>query len=483
MASAQKYKVIVDAFLEAVAEHGYKIEKNSVGDDKVILYAYHDGYWALISGRLEDSLESIMLTVCNDNDFPFAEKKKQIWVQVKTTVPLMPIDALDANGFIVCKNGTVDPATGDMYEHDPDHYSTRNIAIEYDPMAECPAFLAMLDRVLADKDEKTREQYLAFLQRWFGLAIAGYRRFDGRPYRKMILLVGDPGTGKSSITDIIEAMFGKHEVARSTIHQLGTRFGLTNVVKAKAIIGDDAIDSKTKMNSLVFKRLATGEAQEVDLKGRDPISFVFNGPIIFTANEIPRVEDSNHALYGRIVVLKFENPFSPEDLREHFGHYKKPIHCFTAEGEMPGILNWALDGLRKVISDDETGLPTIDESVASGNAWRMQEDPVFAFLHECCTEDERVANSLDVIGAACSAYASTNMGIVLAPTQARPLLSREAKKVYPNLARSRKTWDAGQQRVLQGLRLNEAGLHWVEQAQQRNLLVAKMKYRVNEALV
>jgi putative DNA primase/helicase len=94
---------------------------------------------------------------------------------------------------------------------------------------------------------------------------------------------------------------------------------------------------------------------------------------MFLTNELPRLKDSSTALAGRFLVLSMQQSFySQEDL------------TLTARlcGELPGILNWALDGWSRLQGH---GCFTQPRSVEDAIE-QLEElaSPVRSFVRECC---------------------------------------------------------------------------------------------------
>ena len=64
---------------------------------------------------------------------------------------------------------------------------------------------------------------------------------------------------------------------------------------------------------------------------------------VFLTNEIPRLCDASGALAGRFMVLKFTESF--------YGREDK-ILTKKLTGELPGILNWAIEGWKRLRERD-----------------------------------------------------------------------------------------------------------------------------------
>jgi len=472
LVSLEKYHETVKSFLDCVAEDGKEL---AVSDRT--LYVYEKGAWAVASNTQSDALDRMLRSVSDDTQFPFSEKYSQLWRHVRSSLKLVEPEQFDECGKIAVNNGTLDPRDGTLTEHDPADMITRRASVKYDPDAKCPHWLKMLDRIVEGKSEKDAKEYISFLQQWFGLAIVGYRNLGGRQFRKLVVLHGPERTGKTTVADVLRKLIGEKDVTSEDLETVSSRFGLANIARSKALIGDDAVGLKSKVNAAVLKKLITGEPMTADRKMRDAINFRFNGPILVTSNNLPRIEDSTHALYGRCVVLTFERQFGPEDAALLDG--LKPESFLARKREFPGILNWALRGLERVIEKGE--LPVVSEASEAGNVWRAENDPVFAFIREHCVYDPKVLNYVPVISAAVSVYAEVQMADrSYPPKRCRNLVGREAKQLLPGVKNDRRPLHKVQTRCLVGLKLSEDGKRYVDMAYEKNLLQQSARWTVND---
>jgi putative DNA primase/helicase len=129
------------------------------------------------------------------------------------------------------------------------------------------------------------------------------------------------------------------------VDQLKEGFGLAPVVSAQAVISDDAVDRKSSLDTKVFKKLITGESITANRKYKDHVSFRFHGPVCITANNAPQIDDETDAVLTRIVILSFDRKFTAADAKQHLKGKKDVVSFLTEIGEMPGVLNWALQGV------------------------------------------------------------------------------------------------------------------------------------------
>ena len=76
----------------------------------------------------------------------------------------------DRHGKLVFRNGVLDPKTGLIGPHSPDHFATWRIDVVYDPTATAPRLMDYLRLITTDFGEEAAA-VIAVLQEWFGILI------------------------------------------------------------------------------------------------------------------------------------------------------------------------------------------------------------------------------------------------------------------------------------------------------------------------
>ena len=172
-------------------------------------------------------------------------------------------------------------------------------------------------------------------------------------------------------------MLGRENVANPTLTSLGGRFGLAPLVgKQAAIVGDAHLGRQSDSVAILerLKSIVGGDPQNVDRKG---ISELTNVPIkarfTISVNEIPRLPDASAALRSRTIIIPFDRTFEG---KEDFGLSDKLIT------EIPGITNWALQGLRDLRESGRVLFPKAGRELL--NEFVRLSSPHKAFVEDCC---------------------------------------------------------------------------------------------------
>ncbi len=251
--------------------------------------------------------------------------------------------------------------------HTPEWFSDACLPYEFEPGAACPRWLSFLDDVFEGDGERIRG-----LARWFGYNLTS----DTRQH-KFAVLCGPSRSGKGTILRVLGAMLGAENVANPTLSSLGTRFGLAPLVgKLAAIIGDGHLGRHADSAGVLerLKSITGGDRQNVDRKNAPELTNVeIKARFTVAVNELPRLPDASAALRTRMLIFPFGVSFEG---REDFELGDRLLE------EVPGIANWALEGLKELRRERRLLQPRVD--LALLDDFRRLSSPVGAFLEECC---------------------------------------------------------------------------------------------------
>ena len=241
-------------------------------------------------------------------------------------------------------------------------------ALDFDPLPDAPppvAWLAFMHQ-LFDGDI----QSLDLLQEWFGYCLTG-----DTSQQKMLFIVGPKRSGKGTIGRVLTQLVGPGNVCGPTTSSLAGNFGLQTLIGKTLAIVSDARFHGENIATVVERLLCiSGEdTLSVDRKHLPSVTMKLPTRFTFFSNELPRLNDSSGALVGRFMILRLTQSF--------FGQEDTQL---TAKllGELPAILNWAIEGWHRLHARGHFLMP---QSTADA-LLDLQElsSPVTAFVREEC---------------------------------------------------------------------------------------------------
>lgn len=272
----------------------------------------------------------------------------------------------DAGQMISCANGLLDLRQRSLVGHTPSLFNLVSVPFNYDPDAPPPVNWLEFQNQLWPEDPGS----IMLLQEFFGYVLSG--RLD---MHKLLMLVGPMRAGKGTIARILTTLIGSGNVAGPTLSSLGTNFGLSPLLGKPLAIISDARLGPASSHTVVERLLSiTGEDMlTVDRKYREPWNGRLPTRFVMLSNELPKFTDSSGAIATRMLIVPLTKSFLNREDR-------------TIESrllpEMPGILNWALDGLDRLIAK---GQFTVPESSDAATTMMMDlASPVSAFVRERC---------------------------------------------------------------------------------------------------
>jgi len=126
----------------------------------------------------------------------------------------------------------------------------------------------------------------------------------------------------------------------------------------------------------MFKALTGEDYITAERKNKDPFSFRPYARLLFSCNEIPRnYGDRSDGFYRRLIIIRFEKsvPKNKRDpnLREKFAV------------ERDGIFMWALEGLKRLITNSYLFTETVNTK-SELQRYRIESNSALSFIEECC---------------------------------------------------------------------------------------------------
>lgn len=327
------------------------------------LHIYKDGYY---SNNLIDIEKSMLKYIQNSTKTPRGEIIRYLEL-------LCNNKQISNTKYLVFNNGVFNLETKELLDYSPEYIIKNKIPHNYNSAA----YHELLDKTLnkiSCNDKKLRATIEEMI---------GYTLLRRNELGKSFILTGNGSNGKSTLLDLIMELLGEDNVSSVALKELNDRFKTFQLDGKLANIGDDISNEYIQDNS-TFKKLVTGEKVNVERKGRDPYDFKNYSKLIFSANELPRINDLSGGLKRRIVFIPFNAVFSKKD-PDYDPFIKDKI---TTPEAIEYLLKVAIDGLYRILNNNN-----ITISKASEQVWDEYEqinNPVVFFLDEYKIENESV---------------------------------------------------------------------------------------------
>lgn len=296
------------------------------------------------------------------------------------------VDRPDPRNLLPYPTGTLDLVTNRIISPTPMLFNVNAIDFNYDPNAKLPQkWYEFLSELWPDDAES-----IALLQQWMGYCLVA-----DTSLQKMLLLVGPRRSGKGTIGRVMNRLIGTGNVVGPTTNGLAGDFGLQPLIGKSLAVISDARFTGPKVG-IVVERLLNISGEDpvtIDRKFLTSVTMKLPTRIMVLTNELPRMNDASGALAGRFMVLRLVRSF-----------YGKENTKLTNElmDELPGILVWAISGLRTLRANGRFIQPK-----SAQDAIQEMEDlasPVLAFVRDCCEVKAGLRIAVDELYAAWKAW-------------------------------------------------------------------------------
>ena len=276
-------------------------------------------------------------------------------------------DELDEDRCIALSNGVLEFGNGvrTLHAHSPERFNLWSLPYAYDPAAACPVWLDFLSQQVPDAESQR------LLQEYFGYLVSGRTDLE-----KLLHIYGVRRGGKSTAAGVAEALVGKRNSVSVTLAGLTGAFGEQPLIgKSLALVTDANWKIREVTTAVeVIKAIVGRDTRTVNRKNR----IEWTGPIaarwIIVGNDEPEFKDASGALLGRMIHIYFGNSV--------YGREDTTLKDRLLT-ELPGILNWALDGLDLLNSTGSLHVPRA--SMESERQIARGTSPVAGFIEDRIT--------------------------------------------------------------------------------------------------
>lgn len=236
-------------------------------------------------------------------------------------------------------NGDIDLKTGELLPPDSKRMVSLCSSVKYISGADCPIWRRSVD-------EWVGPVVARYLQVLFGYVMLG----QPSQHELFVILFGSGCNGKSTMTRILSRVFGQYYcpintetyaslakprssvgTARADLIALkGARMVVAQESDEGAVLNDSSVKAMTGGDPIVARQMYSSEVERI----------VPTWTTFLATNHIPRIKASDDGLWRRLVFIEFPRNFDKDPTFK-----RDPTLTEKLDRELPGILNWLLEGL------------------------------------------------------------------------------------------------------------------------------------------
>lgn len=283
-------------------------------------------------------------------------------------------------GWLHFPNAIIDMENQELYEPTPDIFSLVQIPYNYDENAEAPLFMEFLNDIFEGDQER-----IDLIQEIMGTCL-----YYEDVLQKLVVFLGSGSNGKSLLSNIIKKMLGEKNVSAIALDKLGgNRFSKQNLDRKLLNISSETKSEKLYSTS-DLKTLTGGDSVEIEEKFEKSYTTEIHSKFILLANDMIQTKDYSDGFYRRLLIIPFNRRYqdlAPGQEPEEGVFYKDVTLEERITEELPGIFNFAFEGLLRYVNNDYnlTNSSVCNEALEH---YKNEHNVVKAFINECLTIHE-----------------------------------------------------------------------------------------------
>lgn len=234
--------------------------------------------------------------------------------------------------------------------------------VKYDAAADCPTFKAYVADLLHEDDIPTLQEYM------------GYCLIPSTRGQGALFIKGEGGEGKSVLSRLMCDLFGRSAVAENLSKLETNRFALATLENIMLFVDDDLNTESLKETGTIKKVVTATIPLQVERKGKQPHAAHIYARLFCLGNtHISAAFDRSDGFYRRLILLTCK-PIRADRGNDKFLRDK-------ILDEMPGIFNWMLEGLQRLIRNnfEFTRSERAEQELKDK---QLDENPVLRFVTE-----------------------------------------------------------------------------------------------------
>jgi P4 family phage/plasmid primase-like protien len=287
----------------------------------------------------------------------------------------------DPADLICFPNGILNIKSNQFMPPDPMLFTPHGVGFDYDPNAAAPTqWLNFLEEVFDGELDQ-----IGSLQEMFGYCLS-----SDVSQEKVFMFLGDKRSGKDTIRHTLQSLLSPTVICGPTLDSMGTNFGMSQLIgKQLAVVGDMRLGSKCDKDLLAehVLKLSGRGLFTIDRKHKSHWTGPLPCKLLLISNEMPTLKDASGALASRMITYRTRTSFYGREDRHLFENKIRP--------ELPAILLWALDGLRRMRQRGPIAEPAC--SIEAREELAREGSPIMSFVQECLTLDAAAAVDKNVM--------------------------------------------------------------------------------------
>lgn len=293
---------------------------------------------------------------------------KREWMSVKNGV--LRIGDLLNDDLI---GDAADPDADYLTPHSPLWFSTNCLPYEFNPDAKSEFWQAVIEKNMEGDQER-----IAILQEW-----TGYMLTPDTRYQKFLLMEGSGANGKSVYCGVLKALLGADNVSHVPLELFGGEFQLASTLGKLANITPECGEID-KVAEGQLKAFSSGDSMQFGRKYQSAIESSPTARLVVSTNILPRFMDRTSGVWRRMIYVPFSYTVPKDEIIP--GLDRDDQWTTTWADQMPGVLNWAIEGLKRLRRNERFTESAVCERAKA--EYRAESNPAGTFLADYVEKSE-----------------------------------------------------------------------------------------------
>jgi P4 family phage/plasmid primase-like protien len=341
------------------------------------LYSFNGKCYDILEDKV---LDEMYLSFCIKYGVTMQFSRINIVIRAFLVYPVISkVDKMNDYESLIClNNGILNIHTKEFQPHSKDFYFDSYINVDYNKEATaCPDFLKYLNHTF-NNDQQTVTNIIR---------LGGYLMDTSCAAERMFIFDGSGSNGKSILINTFRLFFDHSQLSPLSLDALASNT-FSKELLLKSRVNFAAEQKKTNLDSEEIKKIITGDMMEITRKYKLSLCFIPKTKIIVACNGLPRFNDTTHAIYRRMIIVRFPNQYLEQ---WEYDKLANPASCNAfpkdndlfdkIKNEKSAILNLFIEGLIDLRKNKYKFIES-EDSVMAMNEFKRDSDTVRVFLED-----------------------------------------------------------------------------------------------------
>jgi putative DNA primase/helicase len=255
---------------------------------------------------------------------------------------------------------------------------TKKLGANFTEDSSCPEWTSFLNRIFEDDND-----LIAFVRRAVGYSLTG-----SVSEQCLFILIGTGANGKSTFVNTLQRLFGDYSASVPMQTLMDQRNGSAQTNDLAYLVGKRFVAASEgergqRLAESKIKMMTGGDRISCRAMYKDFFEFDPQFKLWLATNNLPTISGTDDAIWRRIMVIPFPVTIPLAERDQKLGD--------RLANELPGICNWAMQGLREW---RHQGLnPPLRVLQSTGN-YREENDTVGQWIEAACVQGPRLLTTM-----------------------------------------------------------------------------------------